>query len=399
MKNSSRPDVLAIIPARGGSKGVPRKNIRSLLGLPLIAWSIRHAQQSTAITRCIVSTEDAEIAEVAKKYGAEVVERPTDLASDTAATEPVMLHVLEHLDQTENYQPDWVVLLQATSPIRTPDLIDRAISKAGSDNYDSLLTVTPVNRFFWKERSGAGESLYDFRHRPRRQDIRREDRFFEENGNVYVTSRQTLLAEKNRLGGRVALLETSELEALEIDTETDWRNVEIVLAESGLYPDWLLPDTIDLVIFDFDGVMTNNTVLTDTNGLESVSCDRGDGYGVDLMRKAGIPMMIMSTEINKVVQARANKLKIEVFQGIDDKKTALRRLFDERNINADHVLFVGNDINDLPAFEAVGCPIAVNDALPEVRRQARLVLSKPGGRGAVRELADMLLRRWKSKSA
>jgi N-acylneuraminate cytidylyltransferase len=153
-----------------------------------------------------------------------------------------------------------------------------------------------------------------------------------------------------------------------------------------------IPHPVALVVFDFDGVMTDNTVYIDQDGREMVRCHRGDGLGIAMLKRAGVSMCILSTETNPVVAARGNKLGIPVFQSCGDKKAFLERYFQERGIDAARVIYVGNDVNDIEAMRLVGFTAAPADAHPRVRQTADMVLSLPGGRGAVRELCDLLLR-------
>lgn len=148
---------------------------------------------------------------------------------------------------------------------------------------------------------------------------------------------------------------------------------------------------VQLVVFDFDGVMTDNRVLVMQDGTEGVMCNRSDGLGIGMLRDAGISMMVLSKEENPVVSARCRKLKLECMQGVDDKIGALMRVLQERSIEAKHVLYVGNDINDLACMKYVGIPVAVQDAYPQVLKLARWTTSKPGGHGAVREVCDGLI--------
>lgn len=220
---------LAIIPARGGSKGVPRKNIRPIAGKPLIAWTILQARQSEKIDRVIVSTDDDEVAAVAIQYGAEVpFMRPREIATDNATTEASLLHAVAWLEQNEGYRPDNVVLLQCTSPIRSPGVIDGAIATFESETADSLLSATEFWHFLWSDKS-APRAGYDFRNRPRRQDISETHIRFKENGSIYVTSLAVLIGEQNRLGGKIAMFLMDEHESFEIDTEADFALVECIL--------------------------------------------------------------------------------------------------------------------------------------------------------------------------
>lgn len=154
-----------------------------------------------------------------------------------------------------------------------------------------------------------------------------------------------------------------------------------------------LPDPIALIVFDFDGVFTDNKVYTSQDGTELVMCDRGDGLGLDLLRAAGVPLRVLSTETNPVVSARARKLKLPVEQSCGDKAAWLGRFLADEGIDPAGVVYVGNDINDLGAMALVGCAVAPADAHPSILAIADLILKAPGGHGAIRELSDRILAR------
>lgn len=148
---------------------------------------------------------------------------------------------------------------------------------------------------------------------------------------------------------------------------------------------------IELLVFDFDGVMTDNRVLVMEDGREGVFCNRSDGLGLGMLRDAGLPMLVMSKERNPVVAARCRKLELECVQGVDDKVEELRRRCATRAVPLAHVAYVGNDVNDEACMRAVGLPIAVADAWPAARKAAKFVTARPGGYGAVREVCDWFL--------
>ena len=148
--------------------------------------------------------------------------------------------------------------------------------------------------------------------------------------------------------------------------------------------------SVQLIVFDFDGVFTDNTVYVTQDGIESVRCWRSDGLGLSRLHKIGVRSFIISTEVNSVVKARANKLKMPCKQGVEDKAAAILDTCREMGIAPEHTMFVGNDINDIPAFESIGVPVAVADAYPEVDPHILFRTKKPGGFGAVREVCDLI---------
>jgi YrbI family 3-deoxy-D-manno-octulosonate 8-phosphate phosphatase len=189
--------------------------------------------------------------------------------------------------------------------------------------------------------------------------------------------------------------------SVDIDNLSDWAKYE-ALANSGL--EMVTPGTafsrkrpipakIDLIMCDFDGVITDNRVWVDQDGMETVAAYRSDSVRVKDLRAIGIDVMILSSEPNRVVEARARKMGIEAIYGIalDDKGRVMREVLDQKKIKSENVIYIGNDINDLPCFEVAGWSVAVADAYPEVIRAADHVLSRSGGHGALRELCDLLL--------
>jgi N-acylneuraminate cytidylyltransferase len=189
---------------------------------------------------------------------------------------------------------------------------------------------------------------------------------------------------------------------IDIDTPKDWARSEWLVWHGGLSfvdpakkPRRPMPDKIDMMVFDFDGVITDNRVWVDENGFERVAANRSDSLGIRLLAEAGLEMMILSREVSKVVAARAKKMGIPAMHGINDKVTTLQNLLKDRQIPVENVIYVGNDTNDLGCFGLVGYAVAVGDAQPEVKRAADLVLSQYGGRGAVREICDIILQKLK----
>lgn len=390
-EDAAREDsILALIPARGGSKGIPRKNLAPLGGRPLLAWSIEQALATPEIDCVVVSTDDGEIARVAREHGAEVVERPVEIAGDEASSEAALVHALDVLAD-DGFEPDLVVFLQATSPLRRPDEISRALETLRREKADSLFSASAVHGFVWRQGpKGDLEALtYDPSDRPRRQEIG-EDLL--ENGSIYVFKPEILREHGNRLSGRIAVHRMDPLDSFQVDEPGDLELMEQLLA---LRPERRpVPDLgrIRLLVFDFDGVMTDDRVIVREDGVEAVVCDRGDGMGLELLRRHGGPdVAVLSKETNPVVSARCRKLRILCHQGYDRKLPQLRALADERELAPEQVAYAGNDVNDLEPMDWCGVSFAVADARPEVLQAADVVTRRRGGHGAVREICDLFL--------
>ena len=399
-------EILSLIPARGGSKSIPRKNIRPLAGHPLIAYSIAAGRQARLVTRTIVSTDDEEIAAVARQYGAETpFLRPAEFAQDNTTDFPVFTHALGWLREHEGYQPEIVVQLRPTSPIRPPEMVDGAIQLLlDHPQADSVRGIVPSgqNPFkMWRvDETGRMRPLLSVPGIAEPFNAPRQalPQTYWQTGHIDAIRVSTIL-EKNSLSGETILpLHIDPRYTIDIDTLKDWARAEGLVTQGdlpmvrpgpGKRP---LPSQVALVVFDFDGVMTDDRVWVDENGQESVVVHRGDGMGIALLRKAGIPAAVLSTERNKVVAARCKKLHLPVQQDLQDKAAALRKLLAEQQIDPAQVVYLGNDVNDLPCFPLVGCAVVVADAHPAVIAAADLVLEHTGGHGAVRELVDIILK-------
>ncbi|MDH2445225.1 acylneuraminate cytidylyltransferase [Amnibacterium sp. CER49] len=377
--------VVAVIPARGGSKGVPGKNLARVGGVPLVARAVA-AALAAGVADVRVSTDDAGIAAAARAAGAGVIERPADLAGDTASSESALLHALDALE-AEGVRPEALAFLQATSPFLEPAALRRAVERVLARDADSVLAAFETYAFLWRadERGLAVAVNHDAAARPRRQE---REPHFQETGAFYVLRTAGFREHRHRFFGRTALEVVAESRALEIDSSE-----QLGLAR-GLAP--LLDPRpaavdVDALITDFDGVHTDDTATVSTDGTESVRVSRSDGLGVERLLAAGVPVLILSKERNAVVAARAAKLRVPVLHGVEDKAAAVRRWCAETGTDPSRVAYVGNDVNDLPALQIVGWPIAVADAHPAVRAAARLVLTRRGGHGAVREAAELVL--------
>ncbi|MFD5558936.1 cytidylyltransferase domain-containing protein [Streptomyces sp. NPDC127068] len=383
--------VLAVVPARGGSKGVPGKNLATVGGVPLVVRAVRACRAAPHVTDVIVSTDDPAIAEAARLADAEVVLRPAALADDTASSEAAVLHALDAHESRHGHPVDVVLLVQCTSPFLTGADVD-AVAAAVTRGADTAVTVAPFHGFVWRDAApgGAAGVNHDKAVRPRRQD-RPQDLL--ETGAAYAMAAPGFRTARHRFFGRTALVRTDAARVLEIDDPHDLARARALAPVLDADRPGALPrrTDVDAVVLDFDGTQTDDRVLIDSDGRETVAVHRGDGLGIAALREAGLALLVLSTERNPVVAARAHKLRIPVLHGIDRKDLALKQWCEERGIAPERVLYAGNDVNDLPCFALAGWPVAVANAHDVVRGAARAVTTARGGDGAIREIAAWLL--------
>ena len=403
----TKPEVLALVPARGGSKGIPRKNIRYFAGYPLISYSIMAALQSNRVTRTILSTDDEEIAAVARQWGAEVpFMRPLELAQDDTTDLPVFQHALHWLAENENYHPDLVVQLRPTSPIRPLGCVDEAVALLlDHPKADSVRGVVPSGQNpykMWKisQADGSMHPLLELDDISEPFNAPRQalPPSFWQTGHVDVIRSETILKKDSMTGDMILPYLIDPAYTVDIDTLLDWKRYEWQVLWGGLNmvdpanrrrP---FPQKISLVVMDFDGVISDNRVWVDQDGGEMVSAYRGDSMGINQVRGlSNIEFLVISTETNPVVNARCSKMKVEVHQGIQDKARVLNEVVSSRGLPAEEVVFIGNDVNDLGCFDVAGYAVAPADAEKVVTRRADLVLNRKGGQGAVREFCDLIL--------
>lgn len=404
-----KPEVLAIIPARGGSKGIPRKNIRDFAGFPLIAYSIKAATQSHVVTRTIVSTDDKEIAAVAREYGAETpFMRPAEFSEDKTTDLPVFQHALIWLAKNEGYHPNGVVQLRPTSPIRPVNCVDEAVQALlDHSEVDSVRGVVesaqnPYKMWRLDQNSGYMVPLIGVKGIPEAYNAPRQKLplVYWQTGHVDAIRPEVIL-NKNSMSGAIILpLIIDAGFTMDIDTPADWILAERMVRDGNL-------EIVDpakrrrgfpahpkLLVLDFDGVLTDNRVWVNEKGEEMVVANRGDGLGLGLLREIGsVECLVISKERNPVVEARCRKNNLPVLQAVDDKASALKRVMLEKHLKPDEVIYMGNDTNDLPCFDVAGYAACPSDSHPEILRRADIVLTRPGGFGVVRELCDIMISR------
>lgn len=383
-------NTICIIPARGGSKGIPKKNTLEFCGKPLVVWSIEQAKASQYIKNVYVSSDDKEILKISEESGAITIERPKKLATDSSTSEEALLHAIDHIQKLSKDKIDAVVFLQATSPLRTSEDIDNAMKLFISEKADSLFSAAEIEDFLmWEFLQDEYRSVtYDYTNRGRRQDRKP---YYLEHGSIYIFKPEIIEKHNNRLGGKIVLYIMDYWKSHQIDKTEDLEICEYFMRKKILNKKLEIDvKNVRLIVYDFDGVLTDNRIFLDEKGIESVMLNRADGLAIEILKKLGVNQIILSTETNRVVEKRANKLGILALIGIENKKETLLAYCQENDIPVENVIYIGNDLNDLEAMKIVGYPVCPSDASIEIKNISKIILDSPGGAGVVRELTEYI---------
>lgn len=372
--------IAAFIPARGGSKGIKDKNLKEVSGVSLIERSIMVAKACPLVEEVFVSTDSPHISDRAERMGAIVVNRPDSISGDTASSESAISHFLDLYPSVEV-----VVFLQATSPFIELGPLSSAVEMVIHGHADSVFSAYRTHGFRWSRRGEDVETVgHSASRRLRRQDLKAE---FEESGAFYVFRRKEFDIHESRFCGKVDLVEVDSRFAVEIDRMED---LELARCLATLWKETAKVGHLEALVVDFDGVQTNNLVTIDSAGNEFVQVSRADGLGIDLLKEKGLRILFLSTETNSAVGARAKKLGVECYQGVENKAEVLRSWAKKNHIDILRTAFIGNDINDENAMKLVGLPVAVCDAHPDILKVSSILLKSRGGSGALREFADLV---------
>lgn len=377
---------VGIIPLRAGSKGILGKNKVKILGRPLYQWSLSEAIFSN-LDIIYIFTDDKEIIEqVTKEYKwtdkVNVLLRSKSSASDTASTEEAMIEFAKGI----NYDFNFICLLQATSPLTSREDINLALRKVEMEGFDSALTVVKTKRFIWSE---SGDSLnYNFKLRPRRQDFAG---LLVENGAIYVSSKNQFIASKNRLGGKIGIVEMPEDSFIEIDELNDLIIIEELL-KKHLKSYKKNPQKIEMLVLDVDGVFTDGLVGVSSDGELFKSFSLRDGMGLEKIRNSGVEVVVITSENSPIVEMRMNKLGIkELYLGVKDKFARLNDILISKNLNHSQVAYIGDDINDIANIVSVGWGICPQNAILEIKLNSDLILNSNGGDMAIREAVEFII--------
>ncbi len=391
----------AIIPARGGSKGIPLKNLQVVNGTSLLSRTIKTALSSKLIDYVYVSSDSDEILNHAKLNGANIIKRNGNLSNDDASTDPVLLHGLSKIEQKIG-PLDILVLLQCTSIFTSSEEIDFVIKGLNEnlDKHDASFACSLNHSFLWsynlKDNTSFGINHNSNLPRQRRQDI--SDLQYKELGSVYAIKRDSLIKTKSRFGSNPLPIEVQSLNKyLEIDSIEDLQVAEKIdcceFVNKKIHPE-IKNNLKNLkgLAMDFDGVFTDNLVLTNTKGHESIYCSKHDSLGISLLRKLNIKMIVITSEMNQSVVKRLEKLNLTYIRTKNDKSSELLKFMSSENIRKTEIAYVGNDLNDISIRPLVSTFLCPRDAIQEIKDISDFITNSSGGRGAIREVCDLILK-------
>ena len=378
---------IGFIPLRAGSKGIPGKNKKKLLGRPLFCWTLGEAIASN-LDEVYIYTDDQDILSfIEKEYHwtdkVKAVKRSDASAIDTASTELAMMEFINGLES----KFDLFCLLQATSPFTTAFDINNCLDAvANGKNYDSALTVVNSHRFTWHA-DGTPQN-YDIFNRPRRQDF---EGLLIENGACYVTADSALRESQNRISGNIATVPMPEDSLTEIDSLTDWKIVEELLASR--LKSKKQSDRITHLILDVDGVFTDGCIYYGADGELMKKFDMRDGMGLEILRQYGVEVMVMTSEDSQIVASRMKKLKIkDVYLGVKDKYSLLTRITTDRNLSFSNIAYIGDDVNDMANICAAGWSFTPANATQPIKNHADVILQNNSAEGAIREATEFIIK-------
>ena len=377
---------VAIIPLRKGSKGIPGKNKKKLLGRPLFSWVLGAAIFSD-LDEVYVFTDDEEILNyVEKEYHwttkVKGLLRDDVNANDTASTESAMLEFAEKI----NYNFDMLCLLQATSPLTTAENINEAIVNMYVPNNVSVLSVVKTHRFTWN--SDGTPQNYDVFNRPRRQDF---DGLLVENGAIYMTTKDAFISSKNRVSGKIGLVEMPEETLVEIDSLSDWTMVENLVA--ARQKSLKAQQRINYLVLDVDGVFTDGCVYYGAEGELMKKFDMRDGMGLEILRQNGVEVVVITSENSDLVAKRMQKLQIKhTFLGVKDKYSFLQNFINQQQTLWANLAYVGDDVNDLANLCTVGWSFAPANATAVVKQNVDFTLTNNSADGAIREVCEWIMK-------
>jgi N-acylneuraminate cytidylyltransferase len=377
---------ILIIPARGGSKGIPRKNLKTVNGISLIERSLRVALKSK-VDEVIVSTDDKEISDVAIKYGVTIHNRSSENSGDIASTESVILEVIKTFENT--WPIDSLIgFIQATSPFVLTETINECFDLA--EKGFSSFSAKHFHGFIWEKLDKWVPINHPLEFRPRRQDLNAK---VVETGAIYCFPLRQFKEKKYRFCSEPKPVLVKNTTGIEIDEISELELANLLATQYEISDFEFNNIKLPKIIFtDFDGCLTDDKVKVNVFGKESVKANRKDGLAVKRLEELGIKVVITTSETNEVVATRAKKMKIEALRGLLNKKDSISTYLEKAALSWEDAWYLGNDVNDLEPMQNVALSLCPLDASIEVFKIADVVLSRRGGEGVLAEIASRLER-------
>jgi N-acylneuraminate cytidylyltransferase len=375
---------ILIIPARGGSKGIPKKNLRTVNGISLVERALRSALKSI-VDQVIVSTDDKEISEIAIKYGAVLHNRSPENSGDSTSTESVLLEVI---DKFENNWPNGTVVgfIQATSPFVSSKTVNECFDLA-EQGYSSF-SAKNFHGFVWEKIGKWTPVNHPLENRPRRQELNQK---VVETGAIYCFPLKQFKEKKYRFCSEPKPVLVDNTTGIEIDEIPELELANLLATQYEISDFEFKNIKMPKIIFtDFDGCLTDDKVKVNIFGKESVKANRKDGLAVKRLEKLGIKVVITTSETNEVVATRAKKMKIEALRGLLNKRESISIYLEKASLSWDDAWYLGNDVNDLEPMRKAALSFCPLDASVEVFKIADVVLSIRGGEGVLAEIASRL---------
>ena len=379
-------NILAFIPARGGSKSIPLKNIKMFCGKPLIYWNLLSLQNSS-VDKIIVATDSNQIKNIVLSFSfskVEVYNRNYENATEEASSESVMLEYIESINMQDS---DTFMLVQATSPFTQTNHFDEALELFKS--FDSVLSCSITKRFFWNENGVALN--YDINKRKRRQDFKGT---LIENGAFYINSVKNIKENKNRITGKIGIYRMPEYTSVELDEELDWLIAEKIMYKNIIKNKKSNINNIKIVLSDVDGVLTDAGMYYSENGDEIKKFCVYDGMAFKILQDHGYKVGIITTEDMDLNRRRAKKLNLDYdFHGINDKLNVVKQLCKKENIDINQVAYIGDDINCFELLSNVGIAACPLNAVSDIKNIPGIIhLNEKGGDGVFREFINYLIK-------
>lgn len=398
-RNGDQRHKAALILARGGSKGIPLKNIKTLAGIPLIGWVLRAAVDSELFDSVWVSTDHDDIEKVARSWGAKIHRRSAEVSKDSSTS-------LDTIQEFVRLNPEVGIVchIQATSPCLHPFHLKGALQYITEQGCDSVFAVVRRHHFRWQEvKKGSGELTrplnLDPYNRPRRQDW---DGELCENGSFYFSTRNIIQNQGLLQGGKVAYYEMLPEYSVDIDVDIDWPVAEQRVLRYG-YFGRVTPEVVKLMFCNVSGCLTEGRIFLSVSGEEMVSINTRDTAALRKLQKEGVEVMLLTSSLDPFAEALSQKvserLGCEVLcvgeRPLDDLETVVK----QRELDWKDVAFMGNDEIDVKCLNVAGLSAVPSDAPVAAINGAKYLCKAVGGRGAVREFAEhILLQKRKAKS-